>query len=75
MAETQPDHEGAWYCASRPQFDEDGLRNYCPPEGCPKGFCARDDAMWQFGEPSPRRCQGFAALSKAQPRLSTKGEG
>lgn len=53
MAEAQPDFEGAWYCGRRPQFDAKGLRNFCPPEGCPLGYCARD-AGWKFGEPSPR---------------------
>jgi hypothetical protein len=55
MAETQPDYEGAWYCGNRPQFDGNKLRNFCPPEGCPKGYCARD-AGWRFGEPSPAEC-------------------
>lgn len=58
MAETQPDFEGAWYCGHRPQFDGDGLRNFCPVEGCPKGYCARD-AGWNFGDPSPDRCTGI----------------
>lgn len=50
-------HDGAWYCAHRPQFTY-GLRNFCPPEGCPKGYCARDDG-WNFGDPSPDRCTGI----------------
>lgn len=58
MAETQPDYEGAWYCGHRPQFDDDGLRNFCPVEGCPKGYCARDDG-WQPGDASPDRCTGI----------------
>lgn len=56
-------HEGAWYCGHREQFDANGLRNFCPEEGCPKGYCARDDG-WKFGDVSPRRCLG---LKEAKP--------
>ncbi len=59
-------HDGAWYCAHRTQFDADGLRNFCPPEGCPKGFCARDDG-WQHGDASPDRCTGIV---RAEPDLA-----
>ena len=51
-------HDGAWYCSHREQFDAKGLRNFCPDEGCPKSYCARD-AGWNFGEPSPDRCTGI----------------
>lgn len=51
-------HDGAWYCGHRDQFDVNGLRNFCPPEGCPKGFCARDNG-WQHDDPSPDRCTGL----------------
>lgn len=48
-------HDGAWYCGKRPQFDEKGRRNFCPPEGCPKGYCVRD-VGWRHGDPSPDEC-------------------
>lgn len=51
-------HDGAWYCGKRPQFDESGLRNFCPPEGCPKGYCALD-AGWHHSEPSPREVMHY----------------
>lgn len=31
---------------------------FCPAEGCPKGFCARDDG-WLPGMESPAECTGF----------------
>lgn len=58
-------HDGAWYCGKRPQFDDNGLRNYCPPEGCPKGFCAVD-AGWKFGDPSPARCTGHSTTGEQE---------
>lgn len=61
-------HDGAWYCAHRPQFDEQGLRNFCPEEGCPKDYCARD-AGWNHGEPSPGRCMGYVISPVAKALL------
>jgi hypothetical protein len=31
--------------------------NLCPPEGCPKDYCARDEG-WLLGQPSPDKCTG-----------------
>jgi hypothetical protein len=47
-------HDGAWYCANRPQFDEAMQRNFCPPQGCGVGHCARD-LGWKCGDPWPDR--------------------
>lgn len=50
-------YDGAWYCTKGPQYDEKGLRNVCPPAGCPKGYCALV-AGWKSGEPTPDGCYG-----------------
>lgn len=60
MAEGGLDEFGAWYCGNRPQFSEQGFRNFCPPEGCPKGFCAMD-AGWKHGEEAPPQCRGVVS--------------
>lgn len=57
-------NDGAWYCANRPQFDAEQGRNFCPPEGCPKGYCALD-AGWKHGDPSPDRCTGAPIVDQA----------
>lgn len=67
-------HDGAWYCGNRPQFDEQGQCNFCPEEGCPKGYCALD-AGWKNGDPSPDRCTGVARPSASTAeRSAVSGE-
>lgn len=44
----------AWRCC----HEKDGENMFCPDEGCPKGFCARDNG-WTPGMDSPPECLGF----------------
>lgn len=41
----------AWHCGRNEAL-------FCPEEGCPKGYCAREHG-WLLGQPSPDRCTGI----------------
>lgn len=50
----------AWRCC----HENAGENLFCPPEGCPKSFCARDNA-WLPGMDSPAECVGYQVLKNS----------
>jgi hypothetical protein len=50
MAEGGLDEYESWRCAG-------DTSRFCPPEGCPKGYCAIAHG-WKNGDESPDECTG-----------------
>ncbi len=59
MAEAGLGEWDSWRCCNEPN----GVKMFCPPEGCPKSFgCARDQG-WLPGRPTPNGCKTLPAQS------------